>query len=331
VGGALTAPNIPSDLKSFVESLARDHSDLSSRVRAIVVGAKSASSRITLHGHYLSFRDGKPTIGEFVDLISSKVVLFCLNRRRIKEVQDTWLGMTPDKITASASRLYQEAIDLFKRARKDKNRNGEFGELVAYLFMEHFLKAPQLVAKMSLKTNTQMPVHGSDGIHVLYDEVTDELTLLWGEAKCYGKVNSAISEAVNSIAESLEHNKMQRELTLVDQYADLSDIDAGLRKGLLAFLDPTDERYNRRLDRSVALIAFDFGKFSAVEKLSAFTIDAKFVEQLQASLISCAQELDSRLSAAHSIQNHRIDFFFLPVPSIEDMRTLFQNKIGWTP
>src|SRR3546814_2556394 len=89
------------------------------------------------------------------------------------------------------------------------------------LLIESVLRAPQLVAKMSLKTNSQMPVHGSDGIHFRLEKPGGELRLFWGESKCYQSVEQAILRAAESVAENLQHDKMSHELFLIEQHADL--------------------------------------------------------------------------------------------------------------
>ena len=53
--------------------------------------------------------------------------------------------------------------------------------------------APQLIAKMSLKTNPKMPVHGADGVHVRYSKADKRLLLYWGESKVHADVGAAIS------------------------------------------------------------------------------------------------------------------------------------------
>jgi hypothetical protein len=178
----------PSSMAAFVASLAKGHDDLGARIRMLTHSVKSKDERVKLHAHFLAFREGQPTVAEFVDILSYKLVSFCLHRKRIHEIQSSWGALPPDKIQESAVRLHQQALDLFKRANKKTNRNGEFGELITYLLIESVLKAPQFVAKMSLKTNSQMPVHGSDGIHLSYSDQTGKLSLYWGESKCYASV-----------------------------------------------------------------------------------------------------------------------------------------------
>src|SRR2546421_9368739 len=151
----------PGSMAAFVASLAKGHDDLNARIRIVTHSVKSKDERVKLHAHFLAFREGQPTIAEFVDILSYKLVSFCLHRKHIDQIQSSWSTLRPDKIQESAVRLHQQALDLFKRANKKTNRNGEFGELITYLLIESVLKAPQFLAKMSLKTNSQMPVHGS--------------------------------------------------------------------------------------------------------------------------------------------------------------------------
>jgi hypothetical protein len=236
--------------------------------------------------------------------------------------------MKPSEMQESATKLYQQAVDLFKKANKKTNRNGEFGELVTYILIESALKAPQFLAKMSLKTNSQMPVHGSDGIHVSFDSSSGNLILYWGESKCYSSVSSAIKNAIGSVAENLEHKKMGHELFLIEQYFDLSAFPEQYRDAILSFMDPFDENYNLRSDVSVVFIAFDYAAFSKLKGLEPTQVESAFVGELKETLKEYASELDKALNE-HGIDDHSVEVFFLPVPSIGDMRKLFQDKIGW--
>ncbi|MCJ2050258.1 DUF1837 domain-containing protein [Methylobacterium sp. J-070] len=267
-------------------------------------------------------------MAEFVDLLSQKLVSFCMSRRQIDDAYASWQGLPPPKQIERAIELRNRAYDLFKRAHRKTSRNGEFGEVITYLLIEHVLNAPQLVSKMSLKTSPQMPVHGSDGIHFSYDAATGGLTLLWGESKCYGSVSAALGEAVSSVAENLQDGKMGQELFLVKEHGDLSVLSDAAREAVLSFLDPWNENYNRRVDASVILIAFDFNRFAALQGIKAAEVEATFQEALRAELEACATRLDGHLRRV-GIERHSLDVFFLPVPSVDDLRTRFQDRIGW--
>lgn len=316
-------------LDKLVASLAEDHDDLKPRLRSVADPAQSARSGVRIHAHYFAFRGGKPTVDQFVELLSTKLVAFCLPRRHIKRVQDSWTSLPPSKVTESAVGLHNRAIDLFKKANKATNRNGEFGELIAYLLIESVLRAPQLVAKMSLKTSPQMAVHGSDGIHCKFESSGKKLRLFWGESKCYQAVNDALAKAAKSVADNLEHAKMEHELFLIEQHADLTGLPKEVEEALMSFLDPYDENWNLRLDTSVMLIAFDFDAFASVEGLSAEDVEPAFEAKLREELKTLAVRLDDEL-ANHNVPQHDLEVFFLPLPSVVAMRERFQNRIGWT-
>lgn len=317
-------------MAAFIASLAKGHDDLGARIRIVTHSVKSKDERVKLHAHFLAFREGQPTVAEFVDILSCKLVPFCLHRQHIDQIQSSWGALQPDKIQESAVRLHQQALDLFKRANKKTNRNGEFGELITYLLIESVLKAPQFVAKMSLKTNSQMPIHGSDGIHLSYSDQTGKLSLYWGESKCYASVHGAIDKAAESVAENLEQGKLAHELFLVDQYFDLAGFPGEFREAILSFLDPLDENYNKRADVSVIFIAFDFAAFAALNELNPDEVELKFSDELRAALAEYVVLLDKAFEK-HGVKKHSVEVFFLPVPSVDEMRTLFQNKIGWIP
>jgi hypothetical protein len=317
-------------LEAFIAALAEGHDDLPSRIRTVTHSVKSNDDLVKIHAHFLPFRGGQPTVEEFVNLLSFKLVPFCLHRKYISGVQGKWAGLAPAKIHQSAIQLQQRAIDLFKRAHKNTNRNGEFGELIAYLLIESVLKAPQFVAKMSLKTSPQMPVHGSDGIHISYDEEAEELRLYWGESKCYSSVNAAIKNATTSVADNLQFQKMSHELFLVEQYFDQAGFPEKFREAILSFLDPYDENYNKRADVSVVLIAFDFAVYAKIKSLKPNEVEQKFVSELRAALKLYARQLD-KLLKEQGVTQHNMEVLFLPLPSVDQMRSLFQDKIGWTP
>lgn len=316
-------------LEAFISSLAQGHDDLGARIKVVTHSAASISQRVHVHAHYLAFRDGKATTSEFVTILYTKLVPFCLTRKQINDAQGEWKELPPNKIQESAIALHQQALDLFIRANRNTNRNGEFGELITFLLIESVLNAPQLVAKMSLKTSPQMPVHGSDGIHVSYDAGIHELKLYWGESKCYSSVNGAIDSAAESVAKNLQEDKMAHEIFLVRQGLELSGFPQEFKEPLLSFLDPYDDKYNSRSDVSVVFIAFDFDAFAKLEGVDPKDTESKFAEQLNAALPTYVERLDSAL-AGNSVQNHSVEAFFLPVPSVDSLRTMFQDRIGWT-
>lgn len=233
-----------------------------------------------------------------------------------------------DDFKLKVSQLSESAKALFKRANEATNRNGEAGELLLYLLTEWILDAPQLVAKMSLKTNREMPIHGSDGIHVRYSAEQSRLLLYWGESKLYSDVGDAITAAISSIAEALEPAKLQHEIELVQRYIDFSGLDDTSKSAVLKYLDPYDDAYNERHDVTTCLLGFNFDAFHALASTQPEKVDAEFIKLAEAKLKELAPKLAGTITAAN-LANRPIEIFFFPVPSVQELRDLFQAKIGW--
>lgn len=183
----------PSDLLSLSP---RAINGFRSRLREVSLAW--AGREITAAGKffYLSFKDGKPTVDEFIDYIYSQIIPFCIPAREIRESHQKF-NETND--TSIWLKLSDKARNLFIKARNERVISGEPGELILYIILEAALFAPQLASKMYLKTSEMMPVHGADSIHMTYAPSSSVLTLYWGESKLYQQLSSALYEIIKSI------------------------------------------------------------------------------------------------------------------------------------
>jgi len=323
------APSAPptGPLEDALASLKRDLSKLSARLKAVDHTVETECKALTLRLHYPAFRQRKPMVSELVDTVSTYIVNFCLPRQQVADLNHQYGKVSAEDFTEMFEVLRQEAFDLFKRAHVATNRNGEAGELILYLLTEWLLEAPQIVAKMSLKTNTEMPVHGADGVHVRYCAVTGRLYIYWGESKLYGNLDQAIMEAAKSIAESLDDKKIKHEITLVKRHLDLSGLAPDAKKAMLDFLDPYGSGYANRHDVISCLVAFDFDAFAAA--LACETdAEEEFCRLALAKLEEAAPKIAKALKAK-GIEHQEVEMFIMPVPSVATLRDLFQGKIGW--
>ncbi|RWP78771.1 MAG: DUF1837 domain-containing protein [Mesorhizobium sp.] len=316
------------DLEVALAGLRRDYSKLLPRLRALEHTVKCECEGVVLRLHFPAFRQGKATVHELVDAVVHFLTSFALPRSDVKAVDDLYGKVSVDDFKLKVSQLSESAKALFKRANEATNRNGEAGELLLYLLTEWVLDAPQLVAKMSLKTNREMPIHGSDGIHVRYSAEQSRLLLYWGESKLYSDVGDAIAAAISSITDALEPAKMQHEIELVQRNIDFSGLDDESKSAILKYLDPYDDAYNERHDVTTCLLGFNFDAFQALASTQPEKTDAEFVKLAEAKLKDLAPKLAKTIKAANLV-NRPIEIFFFPVPSVQELRDLFQAKIGW--
>lgn len=264
----------------------------------------------------------------FIDAVGDYIAHFCLPRAEIERVYSKQGLLGGFDFHAEITRLNQRALNLFRKASAEANRNGEAGELILFILTEWLLEAPQLVAKMSLKTNTDMPVHGADGIHVKFSPDTGRLILYSGEAKLHKDVRGTISSAVASIADALSHDKIRHELELVQRYIQFSGLAPAARDSLLRYLDPFDEQSNDRFDVVTCLIGFDFEAYSILPK-HGNNANQVFSQLAAKCLTEVGISMATALKKANLETNH-VELFLLPVPSVEKLRDRFQDRIGWT-
>ena len=145
---------------------------------------------------------------DFIDFLVNSVVKYVTESRLLD----------PEKMRdpAYSSRIYRRARDKFRL--KDP-KPSEAGELILFILLES-QGIIQVVQKMPLKTNKNMPLHGSDGIHV---QVNDGMILLhFGESKMYKDLVGAISVSVKSVEDFTDENtgKHKLEVDIISTHFD---------------------------------------------------------------------------------------------------------------
>lgn len=317
-------------LGDLLASLQKDFTSLAKLIRAIDPPIICGNGDVTIRGHYLPFSGAKPRIGELLDHISSYICNFALNRSEIEAVHSKVQSASDQEKMLAYVQLRDTAAELFIKAQKSTNRNGECGELLLYLLTEWILEAPQLLAKMSFKTSSSMPVHSSDGIHIKYDAISDSLIFFWGEAKVHKKIGDALSDAVESIAGSLKYDKLKQDINLVRRFIGTTGLTAAAQAKVVDYLDPLSDNYGKKIDASTCLIGFDFQAFASLKDVSASQIEAAFIVALQNELTDATKRLEGLLKK-FGISHHRMEVFFLPLESVDELRKDWQKKIGWAP
>ena len=198
--------------------LLTDNSQIEWQIKKVYCDFNFCSTRIKSEFFYWDFTDGRYEDSHLIDFLSRKLIYFCLGKKEISETLRK--AKTHEEITSAVLELHERAKNLFIQVHKLKlqkaKTSGEPAELLLFVFLETIMKAPQIVAKMELKTNSQMPVHGADGIHVGYNDGT--LSIYLGEAKLYQQCSNAVSEAFNSICSiAKDKSKKENEIRLIER------------------------------------------------------------------------------------------------------------------
>ena len=313
---------------SLVAAITNDYSKLGARIGRVEHEIQCPCGLTTLRVHYPSLRDGQPTVDDLITTCMGYLIQFTLPKSQIDALEKSYGIESAEEHRRKCNAMYREAIRLFIKAHKSTNRNGELGELLLYLLTEWVLGAPQLMTKMPLKTNPNMPVHGSDGIHIKFCGDTKRLLFFWGEAKLYGDVSAAIDSAIKSIAEALTPEKLTHEFSLVNANISFSGLDDIAKTAILSYLDPMDNKSNERANVITCLIGFDFEKYASLRGLSPSKVLPGFEAHVTELLPILAQKWADKLQAA-GLEHQTVEIFFFPVPSVQALRDAFQAEIGW--
>ncbi len=286
---------------------------------------------LTVSGNffYLSFRNGEPTVDEFVQYIYYRIVPFCISRRERREKREKYFTTGDERYIHE---LTDKAKQLFIRARNSKKTAGEPGELILFMLLEAILKAPQLACKMSLKTSEQMPVHGSDAIHIGHGSQDDSICLIWGESKIYQQLSDALDEICSSISSFLSEQNgrtgRDRDIDIIRDHMDIED--PKLRDALLKYFDPYTEEGNLCEEAYSCFVGFEYSVYNQLQKMS-FSEREEFLKDEYLQRIHKACNQFGQKLRKNSLSHLKIHYFLIPFPSVEELRGKFFGHLGVTP
>ncbi|MFA6132811.1 MAG: DUF1837 domain-containing protein [Phycisphaerae bacterium] len=296
--------------------------DLQSCLQTIVIADAVENTAAQFHCHFVTM-DGNsvPMVSDLASMIADKILDYSIQRKRIATAKAIL------QTTGSSSaivRLSREARRLFVPS----DTSGEAGEILLYLLIEAYLKSPQVLCKMSLKTNNNVHFHGIDGLHATVDPKTKHLVLYWGEAKIHGDVHKAVTDALKGLGSFLldaggTASRQTRDLLLLRDFIDLND--PILEDALLKYLDPDQPAYFRQYEcRAACLIGFDCEHYPS----QPHTKDvAGLRNDIQNSVAKWKKSIHDKIHT-HQLHSFIIHLFFIPFPSVDEFRAAFLKEIG---
>lgn len=303
------------------ELLRGKQTDIDSYLSAVIVKDSLPSMRSFFNCHFVRLDgNGRPRIEALAQKLKNKIIDYCIPR---KQIEDAHLHYRTHNSTEKFLELETKARRLFL----NQKLSGEGGELLLYVLAENYLHSPQLLCKMPLKTNPEMPIHGTDGIHATVDEKSGNLVLYWGESKLYANLNAGIKEALSSIAPfcigtgnagSAQH----RDLMLLRDNLDLNNPE--LEAAILRYLNPDDESFNKLEFRGVCLVGFD----SMFYPDKPNTKEENAIRgEIQAALKEWKDEICTNLTAC-KLDSFVLEIFCIPMPAVQSFRDCFLREIG---
>lgn len=275
---------------------------------------------VKIHCHCLTVDgNGRVQPRRLAEFMRNAVVEYAISRPRIAEAKERDRKYNSTEAVAAL-------VEIAKRSFTDLAKTGEGGELLLFLLAERFLKLPQILCKMELKTDSKMHYHGADGV---YAGVTPNgtLKLYWGESKIYTDIGPAIRDCFKSLAPfliELDHEGAERErdLLLLSEKADLSD--PTLTSALKKYFDINSPKSKRVQYCGVALIGFD-AQFYPKDDGAAVAED--IVAAARKGLDGWSERVGASLKS-EKLDQMEIELFCVPLPSANGFRTAFLQAMG---
>lgn len=309
-----------------LQELAGKHTGFDARLKELKCEFKVEDVQLQGKFFYLKFKNGQPSIDDFVDYIYFRIIDFCIPysvRKRYKQLYDTtgdnryWIELS------------DKARKLFIHAKNQCLTSGEPGELILFIILETVLKAPQIACKMYLKTSENMPVHGSDSIHVSYDNSASILNLYWGESKLYQQISTAMDEVCTSISGFITNEgtgaPRSRDIEIIKDHIVIEDGD--LKEQLLKYFDPYESESNDISECFACFIGFDYTLLSRLEQLDQTRLVAHFEVEYKDRILSAVKLFSDKVKN-NSLDQLKFEIFLLPFKSVAELRTKFFQKLG---
>jgi len=245
---------------------------------------------------------------ELIENLGNHLHFFALSRKEVKQLMDE------GKIRTLVDRAKERLRDHRNIKGDKKTEGGEIGEILLYCFLESHLKAPKILTKLELKTNSQMFVNGTDGVHLL--KIDDKnYQLVMGESKLIADLNSGITKAFSSIASLLEKGgrKKDFELQLVNSQLVKEAYDEGMYDFLKKIIIPSASEDETNIDYSFGIfLGFDVevteGESKMANKEFRECIRAKIIKKVEASIDAINKQIDAAHFTGYSFYVYVIPF-----------------------
>ena len=306
-------------LVKLFDSLARgDDSSFSHLLATFGDPVVLKQSKTKVRTHFLALDvNGAPALSKLAKAMAGFVIDFAIPRKKMANAVKSYVETGSSGQVAT---LAQEAKDLFVRSEE----SGEGGELLLFMLMEKSLGYPQLLSKMALKTNPNVHVHGSDGVH---GRLGDDgvLDLYWGESKLYKSSSDAIRDCFKSIAPFLDpsdDSARNQDLLLLREHLDVQDQELAAHL-IHYFEDDAPESIQVRWN-GVCLVGFDLEPYP-----DAGTAVAGEIQKIQDRVEAWHDSMLTRVTG-HNLLSVNVDVFCIPLPSVSALRKAVNGRLGIT-
>lgn len=278
---------------------------------------------------YLRMHEDEPQLALLAELLTDLLVDYALPLTKRRRANQAGTTSHSGGSTAAHSRLVREARQLLlKFTEQHKARFGELGELLSYAIAIHYMGAAQIGSKMALKTNSNMPVHGVDGLHVRANE-DGTITFFVLESKIVPNATDASRDMIESIFEyQADRAKLLNELRLVNDMSNLDALEGAQRDEAKSYFDAYSNTGNHLKRRDVHLGSLVISEEAYKDKL-AYDPNAdhdaheKHLESLYKAKHQRFRDNLTRQAQARNVNLAKCEVFLIAVPDVDELKRAF--------
>lgn len=278
---------------------------------------------------FVRFREDEPQLREFIDVLSDQLVNYVIPLAKRKAANISGAQSSTGADTALHTRLQREAISLLIRyQKKHQARYGELGELISYVIAVRFLDAPQIGSKMALKTSSEMPIHGVDGLHLRIEE-DGTATLFLLESKLSPTSSDATREFCDSASKYQQNASARKnELRIITDLSNLDSLPEPIRSEIKDYFDPyADSGASlKRRERHVGSLTFSepiyADKIPVVRGQSITAHEENFATNYSKRRDSISSLL-AKQAGAKGLDLAKCEVFLIAVPDINGLKEAF--------
>lgn len=141
-------------------------------------------------------------------------------------------------------------------------------------------------------------------------------------------IGDAIRNAAKSMSKAMLEEEKRYELDLVTTHIDATGLTDLEKNSLLTYLHPWTEESNHRQEAITSLLMFEYSGYARLTATDPAAREREFETLLGKEVSETAPRIGKIFKAAH-LDQHQIELFLLPLPSVSDFRNRFHAEIGW--
>jgi hypothetical protein len=312
------------DLQKFSELLA-DICTIDPRIDKVIYTFQEPTKASNIECDFLLIKASERDVREedFMKLLLGSIVRFTL---KYMKTHPTSRNPTPKEVNDSyllnMSDLLHEAKNLF--IEKLSKTTSEFGELFLFMLLEN-KGIVQLLNKMSLKTSSDMPIHGLDAIHIGVKETS--LVFYYGYSKIYEKHTDAIRDAVEEAKVfSTDQKRREREFDLVTNYID-KDKFKDFSDKIVEMISPYASDKSFVAESYSILLGYHWPQLDNPKCPASTKLDPYLVSEYLKTVKRMEESIQQHIETWSDSNNYDFIVWTLPLPKLEAFRVKFVDRL----